>query len=357
MFPIRVKSGFVLILGVTSLALCFPLTALAASGDVAQQWVDKGLEISESKPNSDEEAQCYVRALEVNPVHASAHFNLAFVLDAQAVKNWHGPETAWSDLDKLYAALEHYAAAARLEPKREAAYANAVRIAKLIFETPTKRPPDLHLLRAQLSTCAKALNKTPDQKARSHSKDLHILILRMEKRIGQLKDRQPGTDLVKAPEIVKCLSRNFTRGQSPYQGPRVPLIIHFDLNRATIRPESAEQLKEMGRALKNQRLADKMILIEGHADSLGPAGYNLRLSEKRAMSVKRYLVENFALSRGRFQTRSYGDTRPLVPNDTEEHRSMNRRVEFVNSTELDGFRSEIRNRKRSGDVDAYDVLY
>ena len=63
------------------------------------------------------------------------------------------------------------------------------------------------------------------------------------------------------------------------------------------------------------------------------------------------------MPRERFQTSGYGETRPLVPNDTDEHRSMNRRVEFVNSTELDGFRGQMRNRKRSGIVEVFDVLY
>jgi len=356
-FPFKQRPFQLTVPGLVALVLFLSFGVDAASRNAAQQWVDKGLEISKSRPNSDEEAQCYIRAIDADPNHTSAHFNLAFVLDAQAVRNWHGRDTAWSDLDKLYAALDHYAATAHLDPKRESAYANSVRIASLLFETHTKRPPDLHRLRAQLSTCVEALNKTSDQKARSHSKDLRILILRMEKRIGQLKGRQPATDLVKAPEIVKCLSRTFTRGQSPYQGPRVPLIIHFDLNKSTIRPESAEQLKEMARALNGQKLADTAILIEGHADSLGATNYNQRLSLRRAMSVKRYLVKNFALPRERLQTRGYGERRPLVPNDTEDHRAMNRRVEFVNSVELDIFRGQVTNRKRSGNVDVFDVLY
>ena len=356
-FPFKRRPFQLTIPSLVALVLSLTFIASAASQDVAQQWVDKGLEISKSNPNSDEEAQCYIRAIEADPNYASAHFNLAFVLDAQAVRNWQGPETAWSDLDRLYAALDHYAATARLDPPREAAYANSVRIAGLLFETQTKRPPDLHRIRAQLSTCVEALDKTKDQEAQSYLKELRLLVLRIEERIGQLKGCHPDKNVVSAQEIVKRLSRSFTRGQSPYQGPRVPLIIHFDLNKASIRPESAEQLKEMARALKTQRLVDRLILIEGHADSLGAEGYNQRLSEKRAKSVKEYLVKNFSLPRERFQIRGYGETRPLVPNDTDEHRSMNRRVEFVNSTELDSFRSQIRNRKRSGDVDAYDVLY
>ena len=356
-FAIKQRPFQLTVPGLVALILFFPFTGDAASVNTAQQWVDKGIKISETRPDSDDEAQCYIHALEADPYHASAHFNLAFVLDAQAVRHWRGPETAWADLDKLYKALDHYAAAARLDPKRNAAYANSVRVAGLLFETPTNRPPDLHRLRAQLSTCVEALNKTSNPKALSHAKNLHMLVLKIEKRIAQLKGRQPGTDLVMAPEIIKCLNRTFTRGQSPYQGPRVPLIIQFDFNKATIRPESARQLKEMAKALKKQRLKDKMILIEGHADSLGTAQYNEKLSRRRAMSVKVYLVKTFDLPAERFKTRGYGETRPLVPNDTDEHRAMNRRVEFVNSDELDGFQRQIGQRKRSGNPDMFDMLY
>lgn len=357
MMSLKLKYGFLTVVCIVTLALWFPIIAGAASKEIAQQWVDRGLAIGKAHPNSHEEARCYVRALEADPDHASAHFNLAFVLDAQASANWRDRETAWSDLDKFYAALDHYTAAARLDPQREASYANTIRVTSLLFETPTHRPPDLHLLRANLSACIEALKKTEDEKARSHLKVLRILVLNMEEKIGQLKDRLPSEILVPAPEIVKCLNRSFTRGQSPYKGPRVPLIIQFDFNSATIRPESAQQLREMAQALKSTRLTGNKILIEGHADSRGSADYNQRLSRRRAESVKRYLIDNFALPRGRFKILGYGETRPLVPNDTKEHRAMNRRVEFVNSTKLDDFRTQIGSRKRSGAVDTYDMLY
>ena len=353
----KLRYGFLIIVGAVTLALWFPISASAASKEIAQQWVDRGLTISKSYPNSDEEARCYIRALAADPDHASAHFNLAFVLDAQASANWRGSETAWSDLDKLYAALENYAAAARLDPKREASYANTIRVAMLLFETRTRRPPNLYLLRTHLSTCQEALNKTSDIKAQSHLKDLHILVLRIEETITSLKDHRLSENLVPAPEILKCLSRSFTRGQSPYQGPRVPLMIQFDFNSATIRPESAKQLGELAQALKNERLAGRDILIEGHADSRGPAYYNQRLSERRAVSVKGFLVRKFAFPEGRFQTKGHGETQPLVPNDTKENRSMNRRVEFVNNTELDSFLEQMKHRNRSGDVDQFDMLY
>ena len=64
------------------------------------------------------------------------------------------------------------------------------------------------------------------------------------------------------------------------------------------------------------------------------------------MTVKRFLVRKFDFPEERFQTNGYGETRPLVQNDTETHRAMNRRVEFVNSTGLNDFRIQIGTRKR-----------
>jgi outer membrane protein OmpA-like peptidoglycan-associated protein len=93
-------------------------------------------------------------------------------------------------------------------------------------------------------------------------------------------------------------------------------------------PELAEQIAEMARALKNQRLADKMIFIECNADSLDAAGYNRKIFGKSVMSVKRYLGGNSALPQERLQTYGYGETRYMVLSETQEHRGINRRVDF-----------------------------
>ena len=131
----------------------------ADSTHLAQQSVNEGLEISKTMPNSDQEARCYIRALELDPEHASAHFNLAYVLDAQAMKHWRGGETAWEDVNKLYKALDHYAQSIRLDPSRSAACENALRIAELVLYTPTKRPADLYALRTNLSICFEAASR------------------------------------------------------------------------------------------------------------------------------------------------------------------------------------------------------
>jgi len=344
-----------------------PLIVRAADGgdtytritpnEVAQSWVDKGLEIAKISPNSDREAECYRRALKANPNHGSAHFNLAFALDSQAIHKWRDSDTTWQALDKFYEALAHYAETVRIVPDRKDAYTNAIRIAKLLFKTPTRRPPDLHLIRVHLRTCQEALKTKKKTSSWPFEQNLDKLIFGIEKRIMELKAFNPYDELVPAKNIAKILDRRFTRGQSPYQGPRMPLMIQFDLNKASISQYSSAQLREMAKALKSEKLADIKILIEGHACSLGTLEHNMQLSQRRAQSVKNYLVEKFGLLENRFNIRAYGETWPLVTNETEKKRAMNRRVEFVNIRELDRHIELISHQKRSKDVDIFDLLY
>ncbi|HKK27134.1 MAG TPA: OmpA family protein [Gemmatimonadota bacterium] len=104
--------------------------------------------------------------------------------------------------------------------------------------------------------------------------------------------------------------------------------VYFDFDRATIRPESRPALDEVGNALvKNRQLR---VEIQGHTDAVGPAAYNLELSQRRARAVLEYLLANFpSLDRGEFVVRGYGETQPIASNATAEGRQENRRVEFV----------------------------
>jgi outer membrane protein OmpA-like peptidoglycan-associated protein len=69
------------------------------------------------------------------------------------------------------------------------------------------------------------------------------------------------------------------------------------------------------------------ILIEGHTDNTGTYQYNMELSKKRAQSVADYLIERKIDSK-RIQTKGYGATKPIAPNEQEEGRALNRRVEL-----------------------------
>ena len=70
------------------------------------------------------------------------------------------------------------------------------------------------------------------------------------------------------------------------------------------------------------------IEIQGHTDNKGNAGYNQKLSQSRADSVRAYLVSH-GIDVGRLTSKGFGMSQPLVPNNTEANRTLNRRVQFV----------------------------
>jgi len=68
--------------------------------------------------------------------------------------------------------------------------------------------------------------------------------------------------------------------------------------------------------------------IQGHTDSIGSAAYNLNLSQRRADSVRSYLVDK-GVSAAALTAKGYGKTQPIASNDTAEGRAQNRRVAFA----------------------------
>jgi outer membrane protein OmpA-like peptidoglycan-associated protein len=108
--------------------------------------------------------------------------------------------------------------------------------------------------------------------------------------------------------------------------------IHFDTGRDSIRSESFRILDEIAKLLKEHRELKK-VRVEGHTDNVGSAAYNRDLSERRAASVVRYLVEKGGVARERLEARGFGFERPVASNATAVGRSKNRRVEFTILTE------------------------
>lgn len=70
------------------------------------------------------------------------------------------------------------------------------------------------------------------------------------------------------------------------------------------------------------------IIVSGHTDNVGKSEYNQELSRKRAESAMDLLIE-FSVNKSRLHSWGFGDRQPLVENDTEENRMLNRRVEFI----------------------------
>jgi len=100
----------------------------------------------------------------------------------------------------------------------------------------------------------------------------------------------------------------------------------FDVDKATLRPASQEQLSKMAVILNKYK--DTNILLEGHTDSTGTAEHNLELSRMRADAVGSYL-SGVGVSPARFTIKAYGKDQPIAPNATAEGRQQNRRVEVA----------------------------
>lgn len=103
--------------------------------------------------------------------------------------------------------------------------------------------------------------------------------------------------------------------------------ILFDVNAATIKPESAGVLKEIGTVLKEN--GDVKIKIIGHTDSDGSDAANLDLSKKRAEAVKAALAKEYGIDESRMETDGKGESKPVADNKTKEGKAQNRRVEFI----------------------------
>jgi outer membrane protein OmpA-like peptidoglycan-associated protein len=103
--------------------------------------------------------------------------------------------------------------------------------------------------------------------------------------------------------------------------------ILFATGSATIDPSSAATLTEIGQML--QQHGDLKLEIDGHTDNVGSAASNQTLSEKRAASVKQYLVTNFQIDGSRLSSKGFGASRPVASNATDDGKQQNRRVELV----------------------------
>ena len=104
--------------------------------------------------------------------------------------------------------------------------------------------------------------------------------------------------------------------------------IFFELDSDVITKESFSLLDEIA-LIVNEHPEFTMIEIQGHTDDQGDGEYNQALSSRRAKSVKRYLVEQGSVESNRLVSLGFGENQPLQPNDSDQARETNRRVDFV----------------------------
>jgi peptidoglycan-associated lipoprotein len=105
--------------------------------------------------------------------------------------------------------------------------------------------------------------------------------------------------------------------------------VHFDFDRFNLRPDALKILDDA--IAKLQANPTLNVTIEGHCDSIGTVEYNLALGERRANSVREYLVSR-GIAAGRLRTVSYGEERPIADNNTAAGRAQNRRAHLMSVT-------------------------
>ena len=110
--------------------------------------------------------------------------------------------------------------------------------------------------------------------------------------------------------------------------PAVDLEINFDYNSAAVSPQAEPQLHSLGKALTSTELAGSVFMLGGHTDAKGPDGYNQGLSERRAETVKKFLMENYKIAAENLVSAGYGETD--LKNKADPTAAENRRVQVVN---------------------------
>ena len=110
--------------------------------------------------------------------------------------------------------------------------------------------------------------------------------------------------------------------------PNIDLEITFDYNSANISAKSMPSVQALGRALTSPDLKGSTFVVAGHTDAAGGEAYNQDLSERRADSIKRYLVEKYSIAATDLVTVGYGKSKLKDP--SQPMAEVNRRVQVVN---------------------------
>ena len=149
---------------------------------------------------------------------------------------------------------------------------------------------------------------------------------------SQREGGQGGYDIYtfELPEEVRSDSANYLSTVDVVElepGDAVVLQnIQFEFNSAALTEDSQSGIEMLAAFLK--RNLELKVELAGHTDDVGNAHYNLKLSSERAEVVRNALVEK-GVDASRLTAKGYGAIKPLVPNDNDEHRAMNRRTEMV----------------------------
>jgi len=133
--------------------------------------------------------------------------------------------------------------------------------------------------------------------------------------------------------LLGCASEPPKPPEPPKVIDQMTLRILFEFNKAKI---AQGDIAELDKAIEFvKKYPTSRVVLEGHTDNIGSEKYNMELSQKRAETVRQYLIQAGAVDEARISAAGFGPTRPVAPNKTEdgkdnpEGRAQNRRVEIV----------------------------
>ena len=140
-------------------------------------------------------------------------------------------------------------------------------------------------------------------------------------------DQCPGTPAGREVDAAGCAEFEAALAQ----GRLILRDVNFAFNSSELAQDSQDNLDRVAVALRSA-IANRpgiSIEVQGHTDSVGSESYNQGLSERRAASVRDYVVSVEPSIADALTTNGYGESQPIASNDTDEGRAQNRRVEFV----------------------------
>jgi outer membrane protein OmpA-like peptidoglycan-associated protein len=289
----------------------------------AKQYYSLGTKLSDYR----ERVAAFEKAVQLCPSYVEAHVNLADAFEHLAVIQ-SGDAKKNQELFDL--AILHYLEAIELNPHFYVAYLGLAEVyaAEGLYQKAKQ-------------ACEKAMELIPgDEKISGRLTAIKQAIDEEEK-----EDKTASRDGFRsANQIVHHVKTSSLAEEMSSMGPadftvvrarlRFPNIIFDGWSAKLNRNESIEQLKEIGKALSSRELDGYTFCVDGHANTVGleqkEGAYKLmKLSEERAKAVKKYFVREFGISSNRINARGFGCTRLQFPDDTDEHREKNRRVEIV----------------------------
>jgi peptidoglycan-associated lipoprotein len=150
--------------------------------------------------------------------------------------------------------------------------------------------------------------------------------LEQQKALEQERQRKLEEERLAAARAEQLKAEAAQRDQTTAKNRFVNEMVYFAFDDSSLDQQAQEVLREKAVWLRDN--PDASVIIEGHTDERGTNAYNLALGERRAESVKNFLV-NLGVDASRLTTISYGEERPIAFGQTEAAWAQNRRVAFV----------------------------